>query len=67
LNSGLALFDSVIGANRCAAAAADADVFIDVIDFTLGDSLNGAYRKACATSDTSICNYVSHIDKNFKN
>jgi len=39
----LALLDSVVRANRCAAAAADASVGIDMIDITLRDCLYGAY------------------------
>lgn len=60
VDAGLALLDSVVGANRSAAAAADACVRIDVVDITLRDCLNGTYGLACATSDTSVCNYVSH-------
>lgn len=55
-----ALFDSVVGANRSAAAAADASVGVDVIDITLADCLYRANRLACAACDTSVCNYVSH-------
>lgn len=63
LNFGLALFDSVVGANRCAAAAADASVGIDFVDLALRDSFNGAYRLACSTCDASVSNYVSHSCK----
>lgn len=60
LNFGLALFDSVVGANRCAAAAADACVGINLVDVALRDSLYGTNGKTCAASDTSVSNYVSH-------
>ena len=66
LNFGLALFDSVVGANRCAAAAADASIGIDLVDIALRDSLYGANGKTCAASDTSVSNYVSHSCKYYK-
>ncbi len=56
----LALLDSIVGADGCAAAAADASIRVDVIDFTLGNSLNGAYRLTCAACDATVCNNVSH-------
>ena len=62
---GLSLFDSIVGANSSAAAAADASVGIDVVDITLADSLYGANRLACATCDTSVSNNVSHNSKIF--
>lgn len=31
----LALFDCVVGANRCASTAADASIGIDLVDITL--------------------------------
>lgn len=54
------LLDSVVGANRSAAAAADACVGIDVIDLTFGNSLHGAYGLASAACDASVGNNVSH-------
>ena len=56
----LALADSVVGADGCAAAAADACIRIDVIDFALGDSLYGANGLAGATCDAVVAYYVCH-------
>lgn len=57
---GLSLFDSVVGANRSTAAAADASVGIDFVDITLRNSLNGANGKTGTASDTSVSNNISH-------
>lgn len=55
-----ARLDSVVGANRCAATAFDAGIGIDVVDFALGDSFNGADGKAGAASYAAVGNYISH-------
>ena len=62
---GLALGDSVAGANGCAAAAADASVGIDLVDIALRDSLYGAYGLASAACYAVVTDYVSHSCKNF--
>lgn len=56
----LAFGDCAAGANFCAAAAADAGVRVDVIDFTFRDCAYGANRFACATCHAVISNYVCH-------
>lgn len=53
-------FDSAAGANFGTAATLDAEIGIDVVDFTFGDSLDGAVGQASAASDTAVGNYVSH-------
>ncbi len=52
--------DSAAGANFGTAAAFDAGIGIDVVDFTLGDSFNGANGKAGTASYAAVSNYVSH-------
>ena len=48
------------GANLSASTTFDAGIGIDVIDFALGDSLNGAVGQAGAAGDTLVGDYVSH-------
>ena len=54
------LRDSVAGAYRCAAAAADASVGIDLIDIACRDCVYRAYSLASATCNAIVANYVSH-------
>lgn len=56
----LTLGDSIVGAYRCAATARDAGIGIDMIDFSFGDCLYGAYGHAGAACDAVVANYVSH-------
>lgn len=60
----LALLDSIVGADGCAAAAADASIGIDLVDIALRDSLYGANGKTCSASNTFVGYYVSHTLKN---
>lgn len=55
-----ALGDSIIGANLCAAAAADTSVRIDFVDISFRDSVYRTYRHASAACDAVVANYVSH-------
>lgn len=57
---GSAFADSIVGANLCAAAAADALIRIDVIFVAGGDCSYRAYRLACSACDAVVANYVSH-------
>lgn len=52
--------DSFGGANLSAGATFNAGIGIDVVDFTLGDSLYGAVGQTGAAGDTLVGNYVSH-------
>ncbi len=53
--------DCLGGAYRCAGAAVDAGVGVDVVDVTFRDSANGAFGEAGAASDTFVGDYVSHF------
>lgn len=55
--------DGIAGANFSARTALDAGVGIDVVDVAFGDSFNGTYGLAGATSHAGIGNYVSHCSK----
>lgn len=56
----LSLLDGVVGAYRCATAAADARIRIDVIDFSLGDCFYGTYRNTGTAGYAAVSNYISH-------
>ncbi len=56
----LSLLDCVVGAYRCATAAADASIRIDVIDLALGDCLYRAYRNTGTAGYAAVSNYISH-------
>ena len=61
----LSLLDSIVGAYRCAATAADACVGIDLVDVTLRNCLYGAYRNTCTASYAAVGDYISHSYSKF--
>lgn len=60
-DSKLSLLDSSYGASACAASAIDTLIGIDLeLSVTHADCTNGAVSLTCATSNTSITNYICH-------
>jgi hypothetical protein len=57
----LCRFNSVYRADISAGPAVGADVRINHIDITFGDSFNRALVYAGATSSTIVSNFISHI------
>jgi len=52
---------SANGADFSAVSAINAGVFADnVFIVALGDSFNGAFRRACAAGDAFVCDLVCH-------
>ena len=63
----LSLGDSVAGANRSAAAAADASIGIDVVfSLAFGDSLYGAYGDTSTAAHAVVANYISQSSNVFR-
>ena len=54
--------DDCLGrAYRCAGAAVDAGIGVDVVDVAFRDGAHGAFGEAGAASDTFVGDYVSHF------
>ena len=56
-----AFLNSTSGACTCAGTAANACVFVNLVDVAFGDSSNGAFASASATSNTFVSDFVSHF------
>ena len=52
--------DSIVRAGASAGAATNARISVNDVDVSFGNSANWAFIDASATSDTFVCDFVSH-------